>query len=189
ATLVLGPVNVGEAIQVALQSVTPIAQKKNVTVEVHEATSSADVMADQHRLVQILVNLISNAVKFTDSGGHVRVDCAGAEEIRGAAAASGGGPRYVKVAVADNGPGIPKEELERVFDKFKQVADKVKGKPGGTGLGLAISRQLVQRMGGRIWAESEVGRGSCFSFTLPAATAETVAEQAEVPALAGQRRS
>jgi signal transduction histidine kinase len=74
---------------------------------------------------------------------------------------------WVRVSVADNGPGIPLEEKDRVFDKFYQVAEVGGAKPKGTGLGLAISKALVELHGGKIWLESELNRGSTFHFTLP----------------------
>jgi signal transduction histidine kinase len=84
------------------------------------------------------------------------------------------------MTVSDTGEGIPPEQIDRVFDKFKQVADKSKGKRGGTGLGLTICRELVGLMGGSIWVESTVGKGSSFHFTLPlAAKAEPAVEPVE----------
>lgn len=113
------------------------------------------VRGDRGRLVQVLVNLISNAVKFSDEG---PVTCR--------VGMDGG---YVLVSVEDKGVGIPAGSMDDVFDKFKQVGDTLTEKPTGTGLGLPISRQIVEYHGGSIWAESEPGKGSVFSFTLPAA--------------------
>jgi signal transduction histidine kinase len=81
----------------------------------------------------------------------------------------------VRVDVADNGVGISREHQQVIFEKFRQVGDTLTQKPAGTGLGLAICRQIVSRLGGRLWVESEPGRGSTFSFTLPAA--ETAARE------------
>jgi signal transduction histidine kinase len=78
-------------------------------------------------------------------------------------------PTCLRITISDNGIGIATEELDRVFDKFKQLTEKTRGKPGGTGLGLTICRNLVEAMGGRIWAESSGGKGSRFHFTLPLA--------------------
>jgi len=111
------------------------------------------IMGDKDRLIQTVINLISNAVKFTDNGSVTcrikRID------------------DQLIISVIDTGIGITKEDLEKVFEKFKQVGDTLTDKPKGTGLGLSICRQIVEQHGGRIWVESEPGRGSNFSFSLP----------------------
>jgi signal transduction histidine kinase len=86
---------------------------------------------------------------------------------REAPAGAGARQRYLQLTVSDNGIGIPQGELGKIFDRFKQVEDVARGKPSGTGLGLSICRELVERMGGTVWAESEEGVGSRFHFTLP----------------------
>jgi signal transduction histidine kinase len=111
------------------------------------------VMGDYDRLVQVLINLLSNAAKFTTRGS---VTCHAARH-----------DDSVLVSVVDTGSGIAKEEHARVFEKFTQVTDTLSGKPRGTGLGLPICKQIVEYHGGRIWMESEPGHGSTFSFTLP----------------------
>jgi two-component system sensor histidine kinase VicK len=105
--------------------------------------------------MQILSNLFSNAFKYTGAGGHVLVTLA--REAEG-----------VKLTVTDNGIGIPKGELERVFEKFYQVDNSATRTKGGTGLGLAITKELVALHRGRIWVESEEGRGCSFSVLFPA---------------------
>ena len=99
-------------------------------------------------------NLLSNAVKFTPADGRIEVHAA---EVNG----------EIQVAVADTGPGIAPEDVERIFEEFQQT-DVGAGKREGTGLGLALSKRLVELHGGRIWVESEAGAGSRFVFTLPA---------------------
>jgi len=115
------------------------------------------VLCDPDKVLQVLMNLISNAVKFTPSG-----------SVRVALRRDG---EQVTVRVADTGVGIPAQDLGRLFGKFVQLADTLTDKPRGTGLGLSICKHIVELHGGRIWAESEPGRGSVFSFTLPLATA------------------
>jgi two-component system sensor histidine kinase GlrK len=112
---------------------------------------------DEERVAQVLENLIGNALKFTPKGGKVTVR-----------ASCGEGERCVAVSVSDTGRGIPRESIERIFDKFKQVGPG-KGRTGGTGLGLAIARWIITDHGGNIWAESEPEKGSTFTFTLPSA--------------------
>ena len=104
--------------------------------------------------MQVIFNLLSNAVKFTPAGGTVDV----------AAARRDG---EVRVSVTDTGPGIAPEDQDRIFEEFQQ-ADAGKEQPEGTGLGLALSKRLVELHGGRIWVDSERGKGSTFVFTLPA---------------------
>ncbi len=127
------------------------------------------VIGDPHRLIQVVINLLSNAVKFTPTGSitvHV-----GVEPDSGPGAGSlepSTGPTVV-VSVTDTGTGIPERDRERVFEAFAQSGDSLTDKPRGTGLGLPISRQIVEEHGGRMWLDSEVGRGSTFAFSLPLA--------------------
>jgi signal transduction histidine kinase len=108
---------------------------------------------DRERILQVLTNLLSNAIKFSPPGGAVRVE---------AARRNG----EVVVSVRDSGPGIPADQRAHIFDRFWQAKETA---GLGTGLGLSIARGLVERHGGRLWVDSEVGAGSTFSFTLPAA--------------------
>ena len=141
------------AIKEVLSSVQPLAQAKSIRVD----TSIEPVMAldaDRLRFKQILYNLLSNAIKFTPYGGSVHIDARFA------------GPK-AEISVKDSGVGIPTEALESVFDKFHQVSSTTKGVREGTGLGLTITRALVEHHGGRIRVDSVMGKGSCFTFTLP----------------------
>jgi signal transduction histidine kinase len=108
---------------------------------------------DERRLTQVLMNLVSNAIKFTDAGSvsiHAQVE-----------------DGSFIVAVTDTGLGIAEEDRERIFEEFQQVDTSSTRKKGGTGLGLAIARRIVELHGGRIWVESTPGQGSTFAFTLP----------------------
>jgi PAS domain S-box-containing protein len=139
----------------ALNQISPLAESKDLVVG---ATGNGDtrVLADETRLSQILINLASNAVKFTEHGG---IEMEYAEE-----------DDRVRILVRDTGPGIPDEELERVFDEFHQVEAGHSRSAGGTGLGLAISRRLARLMGGDLTVDSQVGVGSVFAIDLPAAS-------------------
>ena len=131
---------------------------------------------DRDRLVQVLLNLLSNAGRFCEPGvGRVCIT----------AAASGGG---IRVEVADNGPGVPPEHLERIFEKFHQVTDTQRGKPEGSGLGLAISYRIIAHHGGRIWANSQVGRGTTVSFEIPEHNQSSVANGVNAPATDAEDR-
>jgi signal transduction histidine kinase len=109
---------------------------------------------DGARIKQVLLNLVGNAIKFTPEAGQVWVR---AQREDGS----------VRVEVGDTGPGIPAAEQERIFQEFQQVESSAKGKPEGTGLGLALAKKFVEMHGGKIWVESEAGKGSRFFFTLP----------------------
>ncbi len=110
-------------------------------------------LGDYDRLIQVVINLISNAIKFTNEGKvTIKVEYLNAEII---------------TSVIDSGTGIKKEDQPLVFEKFKQVGDTLTDKPQGTGLGLPICKEIVEHLGGRIWVESEIGLGSTFSFSLP----------------------
>jgi signal transduction histidine kinase len=117
------------------------------------------VLADRDRLMQVMLNLLANAVKFcADDNGRVQVS------LRRDADA-------LRVDVRDNGPGITPEDQKIVFEKFRQVGDTLTDKPPGTGLGLPISRRIIEHFGGRLWVASRPGEGAVFSFTLPLAGA------------------
>jgi signal transduction histidine kinase len=137
----------------AVQSVATMAQEADVQVTV--GITDISFVADPDRVVQTLTSLVANAVKFSPKGSTVKVS---------ARIVDGG----VRFDVVDNGRGIPSDQLERVFDRFLQVDASDSRVHGGTGLGLAISRHIVDQHGGRIWAESELGKGSTFSFGIPA---------------------
>lgn len=122
------------------------------------STDVPPVFADRERVHQVLFNLLDNAVRFTPAGGEVRVT---AERHNGA----------VDVHVADTGPGISSEHLPRLFERFYRVDPARSRDDGGTGIGLAIARSVVEAHGGRIWADSEPGKGSVFTFELPVAPA------------------
>jgi two-component system, OmpR family, phosphate regulon sensor histidine kinase PhoR len=130
------------------------AERAGVTLQVDCQPDLPDVHADAPRLEQVLVNLIHNSVKFTSPGGSIYLS-AGEDES------------FVRFSVRDTGVGIPAEDLLRIFERFFRVDRSRAG--GGTGLGLSIARHIVDAHGGKIWAESEEGRGSTFFFTIPIA--------------------
>lgn len=125
-------------------------------IEVHSRCGDIRVYADSDRIVQTLTNLIGNAVKFSPEGTTISIGA----RSRG---------NVVEFSVADQGRGIPADKIGRIFERFEQVDSSDSREMGGTGLGLAISRTIVRRHGGELWATSELGRGSVFRFTLPAA--------------------
>lgn len=142
--------------QEVIESLKSVATEKLISLEVSYPDNSVNAWADRDKVTQVLLNLLGNAVKFTSPHGKVIVDI------------HTNGDEWVQISVADTGPGIGAEEANKIFDKFYQVSQVKQQKTKGTGLGLAISKALVEMHGGRIWVESEVGKGSTFSFTLPA---------------------
>jgi two-component system phosphate regulon sensor histidine kinase PhoR len=134
-------------------AVRPLTEEKGQTLAVACPSAPCPVEADRERIEQVIINLLSNASKFTPRQGSIELDL---REEDG---------EFV-VSVKDTGPGIPFGEQERVFDRFYSRSRGPGGK-GGTGLGLAIAKALVELHGGRIWVSSQRGRGSTFSFTLP----------------------
>ena len=151
-------VDVGEVIREAADSLTVLFAEKHVTLDLDACESGLSVLADRDRLMQVMVNLLSNALKFVPTdGGRVTVG-------------AGGTASEVRVSVSDNGPGIHAEDHEVIFDKFRQgsgTTDVLTDKPQGTGLGLPISRQIIEYFNGRLWVESTPGAGARFVFTLP----------------------
>ncbi len=144
-----------------------LAASKGLSLVVVPCPDDVRVDADHDKLLQVLINLTDNAMKFTLSGGEVRISV-GSHEL----------PRFVQqqfvlIQVEDTGAGIPDNQLSAIFEKFHQVHREGQPKAQGTGLGLAIARSLVELHGGRIWAESELGKGTRFSFTIPTAAQRT----------------
>ncbi|MGH7782356.1 MAG: ATP-binding protein, partial [Candidatus Binatia bacterium] len=138
------------------ENLRPVGAEKLIALDVPLPDNDVQVWGDRDKVVQILMNLIGNALKFTPPHGKVGV---GIEKLD---------REWVKLFVTDTGPGIPAEETGKIFEKFYQLKQSDKQKAKGTGLGLAISKALVEMHGGRIWIESGVERGCVFSFTLPA---------------------
>ena len=164
----------GDTVNAALGLVSAQASAKGVTIsESCEGVCSASYMGDPSRVRQILANLITNAVKFTEPGGSVSVSCAIVDDAPVTEFTRAGKP-YVAFRVADTGIGIPADQLDNIFEAFVQAEsddlNPYTRKRSGTGLGLAISRQLANQMAGDITVESEVGVGSTFTLFIPAAS-------------------
>lgn len=156
-------VSLAEVISEVVRSTRLRIKQKSQTLLLQVSDDLPKVWGDHIRLAQVITNLVSNAHKFTPKGGRI--------VIRAVRAANQwdpqGAPEVVHIAVEDNGIGIKAEELGKLFQKFSRVGDRDTRKIPGTGLGLSISKNLVEMQGGRIWCESEFGRGSTFHFTMP----------------------
>jgi PAS domain S-box-containing protein len=146
------PVTAGELLTTTARVVQPVADAAGV--ELDWEADELELMADADRVVQALVNLVANAVKFSPPGACVRTSV---QELDGEAL----------VSIQDKGRGIPEDQLETIFERFRQVVATDAREKGGTGLGLAIARAIVEQHAGRIWAESTPGEGATFRFTLP----------------------
>jgi signal transduction histidine kinase len=148
------PFSLRDALESGVVMVRERATRDGVNVALSADLDVDTVKGDERRIRQVIFNLLSNAVKFTPAGGAVDVNAA---RVDG----------EVRVSVADTGPGIASEDRERIFEEFQQTEAGIDQREG-TGLGLALSKRLVELHGGRIWVESELGKGSRFVFTLPA---------------------
>ncbi len=150
-----------DVIQESASAVGQLFRDSNVTLAVDLPRDAPEIVSDRDRVMQVLLNLLSNAAKFCTPGqGNVKItlECE---------------PDALRVSVIDNGIGISVEDQAVIFDKFRQVGDTLTEKPKGSGLGLAISRQIIERLGGKLWVESQSGTGATFSFTLALLNAST----------------
>ena len=136
------------------------AQQHGIALGVDVDPALDEIVADERKFKQILLNLLTNAVKFTPDGGRVDVIARRRDQA-------------LEVAVRDTGIGIAKDDQEAVFEEFRQVGRHYTNKQEGTGLGLTLTRRFVELHGGRIWLESEPGKGSTFTFTIPSRPAIT----------------
>jgi two-component system sensor histidine kinase GlrK len=138
-----------------IKEMKPLVETKEIRLELTIMDALPPLKVDYERILQVLRNLVGNAVKFTPKGGQVKVSARPVDQ-------------EVEVSVADTGPGIPADYLNSIFEKFRQAPHSGSNQSKGTGLGLAMAKQIITHHGGRIWAESELGQGSTFIFVLPA---------------------
>jgi GAF domain-containing protein len=160
-TLDLSDYSLEDIAQAARSTLEPLAADKKLAFKVEVAPKMPAGHGDGRRLTQVLINLVGNAIKFTDAG-----------EVVISARASDGS---FHLSVRDTGPGISATDQTKLFQEFQQADNAITRKKGGTGLGLAISKRIIEMHGGKIWLESQIGHGSTFSFTVPV----RVAQQAE----------
>lgn len=146
-------ISIEDIIENAYKALSSLFEQRGIPFYLHIQSNLPKINADRERLIQVMINLFSNALKFTEKG-----------FIRCSAELS---DNEILVKVEDTGIGIPEEEIDTIFEKFKQVGDIMRNKPKGTGLGLPISKQIIEAHGGKIWVKSEYGKGSIFYFTIP----------------------
>ena len=152
-TLSLADYSMKDVVDGVINAVEPLAVEKHLAFKTDLPTQLPTGHGDERRIAQVLLNLVGNAIKFTDAG-----------EVAIKASATNGS---FTVAVRDTGPGISPADQARIFDEFQQADSSSTRKKGGTGLGLSIAKRIVEMHGGRIWVESAPGKGSTFFFTLP----------------------
>jgi PAS domain S-box-containing protein len=151
-----GNLNLADVVDNVVQTVRPMLIEKELKLKTNLAKRLPQVYADRNRLRQILLNLVNNAIKFTDPGGKIDIRAKRTDQ-------------WCQVSIIDNGIGIKKEDQEKILEPFTQVYTKPEENRGGTGLGLTIVRRFVEASGGKLQIESEYGKGSNFTFTLPLA--------------------
>jgi signal transduction histidine kinase len=140
--------------QDAINSMRPYAAQKGIQLELRIPTELSSVHADPHKLTRVFINLLWNAIKFTPQGGRVVISAKSQESD-------------ILIEVADTGAGIHKEHQDKIFEKFFQSDHALGAETGGAGIGLAIVKEIIDGHNGKIWVESEIGKGSTFAFTLP----------------------
>ncbi len=173
------PVRIGELVRNVVDALAPNAESKDHRLSCHIEAGLPEIMGDPNRLNQIFTNLIANAINYTPNGGEIEVSV---YTVQGA----------IRADVRDNGIGIQPEDLGRIFERFYRADHPVVQESRGTGLGLPIVKMFVEMHGGRVWAESEPGEGSCFTVLLPLPTAQPEEQEleellAEVPFQPGRQ--
>lgn len=138
---------------------TTLADAKGIELKITKCKKDLTINADRDRIAQVLTNLVGNAIKFVLINGHINVTITGEDDS-------------VKVSIDDDGPGLSKDEIEKVFDRFVQVNKPRETQEHGTGLGLAISKELIEMHAGKLWVDSVPGEGCCFNFVLPKIVSE-----------------
>lgn len=185
--LEVNPCSPLEMIQYILNTLQPLANKKEVILEIGEITPEIKellLLADRNRILQVLTNLVSNAIKFSPLQGKIQVtfnliSCSISEQqeenySKYFASLPSAPSQHILFQVQDQGSGVPTNKLEKIFDRFQQVDASDSRSKGGTGLGLTICRNIIRCHGGAIWAESQLGEGSSFFFSLPMTTSESL---------------
>jgi signal transduction histidine kinase len=161
-TLDLADYSLDDVVHTVVTAVEPLASGKQLSLTTVVALNLPVGHGDGRRLAQVLLNLVGNAIKFTDKG-----------EVAIKAIAENGS---FTVAVRDTGPGISPSDQGKIFEEFQQADNSATKRKGGTGLGLSIARRIIGMHGGRIWVESDVGKGSMFAFTIPVKVERQVSE-------------
>src|SRR6202011_2155293 len=162
-TLALADYSLKDVVHSVFAAVESLANEKKLALRVEMPNNLPVGRGDERRLTQVLLNLVGNAIKFTDQG-----------EVAIKASAANGS---YTLSGHDTGPGIAESDRTKIFEEFQQADSSATKKKGGTGLGLSISKRIIELHGGKIWVESEIGKGATFSITLPVKVEQQKAEQ------------
>jgi len=174
----IGVFDIGATVRRVVSTITPLIQKKKQRLSVELADDIPPVNGDERKVQQVLINLLANAIKFTSEKGRIGVAvryCSDPGDLNNEALTverlkdlkDGFDNGCIEIIVTDNGIGVSPEDHDRIFEMFHQADGSVTRSFGGTGLGLSLARQFVEMHGGRIWVESEAGKGACFTIVLP----------------------
>lgn len=155
------PSNLGNVVKSVAQATEPEARHRNISLAVDVAPGLPQAVIDPDRISQVVGNLLSNALRYTSEGGNVKIGVS-------PYGANGNGASGIMVSVADTGQGIPEKDLPRIFDRYFRGSQSKDGR-AGSGIGLAVVKELVEAHRGRVWVESQQGKGSTFFFTVPSA--------------------
>ena len=162
-------VDLTEIIATSVNGIQALALQKDISLEISEVNGLPRLESDADKLVQVIMNLLSNSIKFTPSGGLIRVR----SRLLPNSDPKAGVP-MAEVAISDTGVGISTTDIDKIFDCFQQVGQSVNDRPQGTGLGLSISKGIVEQLGGKIWVEIEICEGRTFYFTVPVSSRESI---------------
>jgi signal transduction histidine kinase len=162
-------VDLTEIIATSVNGIQALALQKDISLEISEVNGLPRLESDADKLVQVIMNLLSNSIKFTPSGGLIRVR----SRLLPNSDPKAGVP-MAEVAISDTGVGFSTTDIDKIFDRFQQVGQSVNDRPQGTGLGLSISKGIVEQLGGKIWVEIEICEGRTFYFTVPVSSRESI---------------
>ena len=165
-------VDLQRLVDIAIKNTQVLADRKKITISLLIKTTDATIFADESRILQVLVNLIDNAIKFTPENGRIEIGVFSEDENK----------KSLRVAVKDTGIGIPEEKVRVIFERFAQAHDPTVGNQAGNGLGLTIVKEIVSLHSGTVWVESEEKKGSTFYFTLPTGEGIMIDQKSEIPA-------
>lgn len=166
--LKIEPSSIATVIHRVCETLQAWAASKNIHLEERVSSTLPEFSFDPSRIEQVLHNLVGNAIKFTPKGGSVVIEARQHENLSS-----------IEVSVSDTGVGIAQEDVSKLFKKFQQLGQRLPGEPRGTGLGLAIAKEIVEFHGGRIWVESQSGKGSRFAFSIPALKTQASREEVQ----------
>lgn len=155
-TVNIETLDLGKTLQKGIEDLQNQAKFKNISLELILPPQMPRVLADATRIEEVITNLIANSINYTNSGGRIQISATVS-------------PNEITTTISDNGIGIPAEAIPHLFNKFFRVSNAIQKASKGTGLGLYISKSIIEKLGGKIWVESEVGKGSKFHFSLPLA--------------------